>query len=74
MTSILECIGEIGEFIQVTTTIDLCRDPEDNFLLALAKDGRADYLLTGDNDLLVLNQFEQTKIVKISDFIQMLDK
>jgi predicted nucleic acid-binding protein len=34
----------------------------------LAKDGNADYLITGDVDLLVMKEFEQTKIVTLSEF------
>jgi len=45
-----------------------CRDPKDNFLLALAKDGNADYLITGDDDLRSMNQFEKTIIVKLNEF------
>ncbi len=43
--------------------------PRITLLLALAKDSKADYLLTGDNDLLILNRFENTKILKYIDFI-----
>jgi len=52
-------------YIQLISKIDMCRDRADNFLLALAKDGNADYLITGDNDLLVLSNFEQTRIVTL---------
>ena len=52
----------------------VCRDPKDNFLLALAHDGKADYLLTGDNDLLVMKKFGRTKIVKISEFLKSMKK
>ena len=58
----------LAELIDVYSVIDVCRDPKDNYLLALAKDGNADYLITGDDDLLVLKEFEKTKIVKLSDF------
>jgi len=58
----------VAEHIEVRSVIDVCRDPEDNFLLALAKDGNADYLLTGDHDLLVIKEFGKTKIVSMSDF------
>jgi len=34
----------------------------------LAKDGDADYLITGDNDLLVLKEFGKTKIVTLREF------
>ncbi len=57
------------DLIQVESIITVCRDPKDNFLLALAKDGKADYLLTGDKDLLVLTKFGKTKIKTITAFI-----
>jgi uncharacterized protein len=55
--------------IEVTSQITLSRDPKDDFLLALSIDSQADYLLTGDEDLLVLQKIEQTSILKIADFI-----
>lgn len=57
------------DLIQVESIITVCRDPKDNFLLALAKDGKADYLLTGDKDLLGLIKFGKTKIKTITVFI-----
>ena len=45
-------------------------DPKDNFLLALCKDGHADILVTGDEDLLVLKKFRKTSILKFSDFLK----
>ena len=38
--------------INVHSKVTICRDLKDNFLLALAKDGNADYLITGDKDFL----------------------
>lgn len=55
--------------IEVSSTVKLCRDPKDNFLLALAKDGKADYLITGDNDLLVLKKIDTTRIISITEFL-----
>ena len=34
--------------IQVKSSVDLCRDPKDNFLLSLSIDGSAQFLITGD--------------------------
>ena len=34
------------DLIEVENIITVCRDPKDNFLLALAKDGKVDYLFT----------------------------
>jgi uncharacterized protein len=63
-------INNQAEFISVTSTVTLCRDEKDNFLLALAVDGNADYLITGDKDLLVLNKINNTEIVSITDFLE----
>ena len=48
--------------------VNACRDEKDNFLLEIALEGKADYLITGDEDLLVLDPFHNTKIVKPKDF------
>jgi predicted nucleic acid-binding protein len=37
-------------------------------LLALSIDAKANFLITGDNDLLVLKTFNETQIVTISEF------
>jgi uncharacterized protein len=37
------------DLVEVKSVVTICRDTKDNFLLALAKDGKADYILTGDN-------------------------
>jgi uncharacterized protein len=58
------------ELVEVKSTVRVCRDTKDNFLLALSKDGKADYLLTGDKDLLALAQFGKTEILTISKFLQ----
>ncbi len=67
---LIETIEEYAEFIEVKTEVNLCRDPKDNFLLSLSKDGQVDYLLTGDKDLLALNNFGSTTILTISDFLK----
>jgi putative PIN family toxin of toxin-antitoxin system len=56
------------DLIEVESSVKVCRDPKDNFLLALAKDGKADYLLTGDKDLLALAKFGKTKINTMTVF------
>jgi len=46
----------------------LCRDPDDDKVLACARESKADYIVTGDQDLLVLKQYEDTRIVTPRDF------
>jgi len=54
----------------VKSKVKVCRDTKDDFLLALSKDGKADYLVTGDKDLLSLNRYRKTDIVTFSKFIE----
>ena len=66
---ILETIDEYADFVKVQTKIEVCRDAKDNFLLSLSIDGHADFLLTGDKDLLGLTKFGETTIITIADFL-----
>jgi predicted nucleic acid-binding protein len=51
----------------VTEVIAQCRDPKDDYLLSLAVSGRADCLVTGDDDLLALNPFRGVAILRVAD-------
>ena len=64
-----DLFDDYGEIIKVTTSVDLCRDPKDNFLLNLCIDSKADYLITGDNDLLVIKEIESCTILAYSEFV-----
>jgi putative PIN family toxin of toxin-antitoxin system len=46
----------------------VCRDQDDDHVLACAKAARADYLVTGDSDLLDLKQFGGISILTPRDF------
>ena len=46
----------------------ICRDPKDDYLLALALAGDAHLLITGDADLLVLKKYGKTRILKPATF------
>lgn len=68
--TLLETIEEYAIFIEVKSIVTICRDPKDNFLLALAKDGKATILLSGDKDLVTLGKFGKTNILTMSDFLE----
>ena len=57
------------EFVAVREVIQICRDPKDDKILALALSGKAEYIVTGDRDLLVLKCFQEIKIVTIEQFL-----
>ena len=58
-----------AEFIEVTSEVIFCRDSKDDFLLSLAKDSNASHLITGDVDLLEIKNFEETKILTITEYL-----
>jgi putative PIN family toxin of toxin-antitoxin system len=62
-----------GEVVTPTRTIRVCRDPRDDMFLEAAVAGRADVIVSGDEDLLVLDPFEGIKIVGPAAFLSMLD-
>ena len=50
----------------------VCRDPDDDAVLACALAGRVDLIVSGDDDLLVLNNFEGIRIVKPAEALMIL--
>ena len=50
--------------------VTICRDPNDNKFLELAKAIKADYIISGDKDLLELGDFEGVVILKPGEFLQ----
>jgi uncharacterized protein len=58
-----------GELVKVDAQIFDCRDFKDNFLLNLAFDSKADFLVTGDSDLLILKKIKKTRICTWIEFL-----
>lgn len=50
---------------------EACRDPDDNHVLQLAEYMQVDYIVTGDKDLLVLESYQNTKIVSPRQFYEL---
>lgn len=70
---LLDLMRLFGDLIEVESKTVICRDAKDNFLLSLAKDGNADFLLTGDDDLLDIKLFEHTRILSYNEFISFIN-
>ncbi len=65
---LIELLITNAENVSIEPTHFINRDPKDNFLLDLIDASNADYLVTGDNDLLALNPFKTAKILTPADF------
>ena len=53
---------------QTDSIAPICRDSHDDLILACARDAIADYVVTGDEDLLVLKNYEGICIVNPREF------
>ena len=63
-------LRELATMVEALPPVDVSEDPCDNYLLAIAAGGRADYLVSGDKShLLALKNHAGTKIVSVRDFI-----
>ena len=51
---VLDRLYRLAEQVHLTKRFSICRDPDDNKFLEAAYEGRADYLITLDRDLLDL--------------------
>jgi uncharacterized protein len=54
----LDKLIRISKKVIITHTVTACRDAKDNMILELALSGKADFILTGDRDLLALSSFQ----------------
>ncbi|MBI3760734.1 MAG: putative toxin-antitoxin system toxin component, PIN family [Chloroflexi bacterium] len=74
-------VGQIsarGLILSPTGSLEICRDPDDNYLIELALLGRADYLVTEDADLYddpAVIRFlaeRDTRVVRVEEFARVL--
>lgn len=62
----------VKEYVKLNEKI--CRDADDDNILALAKDSQTDYIITGDEDLLILKKFDSIPIINPRDFWNIIKK
>ena len=65
---LIDLLQTIGRNVTIKPTHFINKDPKDNFLLDLIDFSKADYLVTGDKDLLIHNPFKTAIILTPSNF------
>lgn len=58
-----------GREVDILTPVVACRDPNDDMFLEVAVNGAADYLVSGDADLLALHPFQGIPVLTPADFL-----
>lgn len=66
-------IARWSTLVVPSTAVTVSRDPADDRVLEAALAGQADYIVTGDRDLLVLGTFEGVEIVDPAAFVAVLE-
>jgi uncharacterized protein len=73
--AIEQLLCENGSLLEPTAVAaDACRDADDLHVLGLAKAGKADCLVTGDDDLLALKRFGRCRIVTPRQFWSLMHR
>lgn len=74
VSDILSLVVLEGEEVSPSEPIEACRDPKDNKVLEAAFFGRADVIVTGDDDLFALDPFEGVRILGPAAFLARLSQ
>ena len=69
---LLNRLRDLAVLVQKLPKIDMSPDPDDNYLLALAQAGQAQFLVTGDKPLLAMKRYKSTLIITPPVFLAML--
>ena len=72
--SLLHLLALRAELVSPTRRMKICRDPDDDRVIEAALDGHANYIVSGDADLLTLGVVDHLPIVLPFEFLQILDR
>ena len=65
----IRLVAQTAEFVPVIRTVRECRDPRDDKFLEVALNGRADAIVTGDEDLLRMHPWRGTLVLSPKSFL-----
>jgi len=73
-----EILAELANELEIVEPVPLlksiCRDEDDDWVLATALAGHSEIIVSGDKDLLVLKQFQGIKILSPRQFVEWMDR
>ena len=74
-TRFVALVMALSEVVDLPETIPrICRDPDDDMVIACAVVGKADLIVTGDDDLLALKRVGGIPILTAAQFLDMLEQ
>ena len=69
----LEALVERAVLVEIIEKVQECRDPKDDKILELAVNGEANYIISGDKDLLILHPFRGVLIIAADEFLRTIE-
>jgi putative PIN family toxin of toxin-antitoxin system len=69
VADLLTLLALKGELVKSERTVEVCRDADDDMVIEAALAGEAEWVVTGDQDLLVLEKFETVRFVTPQTFL-----
>ena len=72
LQKIISELASLSYVVPGKTEIKVVRDPDDDKIISAALEGRADYIISRDKDLLDLHKFENIKIITLEEFMGIL--
>lgn len=66
-----DALLEVCSLVNPPPTLKVARDTADNKILECALEGHAEFVISGDKDLLELGEFRGVKILNAGDFLRL---
>jgi len=73
MKKLIDKFVSMSTLIKIKNKVNICRDKADNKFIECALSCSADFIVSGDKDLLVLKKYKKIKIVRTSAILKLLD-
>lgn len=68
-------VSQAARIVVPAVELDVIKeDPDDNRVLECAVSAGADYIVTGDEDLLRLGRYDAIRILRVADFLEIVTK
>jgi len=66
-------LGNAARIVQVKSSLKAVKaDPDDDIIIRAAYDGKADFIVSGDNHLLSLKEFKGIRILTVDEMLNLL--
>ena len=69
IAALIDLIRLRGELVIPSQNVTACRDPKDDIFLEAALEGKVEYIVSGDLDLLDMKSFENIPMLRVAEFL-----